>query len=106
MPLAQHQRRVGSQETEFKVGEIELSHLRLIRIYLLVSSLHCLPATRNPAAPRKSQLRRVPISAHEGADIPAIPGGLLLHQDLHDRCAVSLSCCIAMTSAADLATQQ
>src|SRR6267142_4963400 len=91
VPPPQNERRVRPQKPKLQLREIQLSHRAPVRIVLLVSRLHAIPATRHPAAPGKRQFRRMPVSHEKRVHIAMVPRGLLRSQDSADGLPVSFA---------------
>src|SRR5713101_4705436 len=81
VPPPQDESRVRPQKPKLQFLKIQLPHRGSVRIILLVSRQHPVPAARHAAAPGKRQLRRMPVAFQEGVDVGAIPGGLLSSED-------------------------
>ena len=77
MPAAQNQSSVRTKRTHLELREFKVSHRRAIRVLFAVTVEDRLPSASDAAAAGKSELRRVPIAAHECPYVRAIPGGLL-----------------------------
>src|SRR6266852_2760878 len=91
MPMAQHQRGVRAQKTEFESGEIQMAHGRAIRIIFLVARQDRVPAARDSASSGKGQVRRVPVAFKKRIDVAPVPGALLRLQNLCDGRAIALA---------------
>src|SRR5438445_1959086 len=65
MPMPEHQGGVVAEKAKLEAGKIELAHRGAIGIILLVAREHTVPPARNPTAPRKCQIRRMPIALQQ-----------------------------------------
>src|SRR6266702_3970331 len=80
-PSPQDERRVWPKKPKLQLRKIQLPHRHAIRIAFLIPRQHSIPAAGDTAASRKSQFRGMPVAFQEGANIGAVPSGLLSSQD-------------------------
>src|ERR1700691_5732400 len=81
MPRSTDERRIGAQHFDAQRGELQLSHLvPRTRIRRAVTLERGLPSVTLVRAREKSQVRRIPVTSHEGVEIVAVPGVLLCVQ--------------------------
>src|ERR1700731_1227875 len=90
MPAPEHQRRIVPEKVELQIREIELAHGPAIRIIFPVTREYSAPSTRNPAASRKREFRRMPVALQKRVHVSLVPVVLLSFQDLCDCSAVAL----------------
>ena len=84
VPSSKHKSRVFSERTHLHFRKFQVAHRFRVRIILPVTRQHGLIATGNPAAPRETHLRRIPVTLHKFVHVPAIPRSLLLGQNRQD----------------------
>src|SRR5579863_4795392 len=85
MPRPTHESRVGAQHFDSQPGELQLAHfVPRTRVRCAVAVDRGLPSLALGGAGEKRQLRRIPVTGHEGLEIVAVPGVLLRAQYIFD----------------------
>src|SRR6266404_5771398 len=90
MPMPEHQGGVVAEKAKLEAGKIELAHRGAIGIILLVAREHTVPPARNPAAPRKCEIRRMPVALQKCVHVSLVPIVLLRFKNFCDGCTVVL----------------